>query len=183
MIFIGLCLVVALSCSLIIYGKGDSVTYNEDAVIVLGAAVHGKTPGLTLKKRLDAAVKYHSENPDALIIVSGGKGFQEDIPEAEAMQSYLIENGVDRNKIIKEESATDTYENFLFSKALADRNFNGDYTVAYITNEYHIFRSRLCAEKVGIKGATHLHSNTPVSYLISGTLREFLAVMKYIIFK
>lgn len=183
LILVGLCLVVVFAGSLIIYGKGDNVTYREDAVIVLGAAVHGKTPSLTLKKRLDTAIEYHAENPDMLIIVSGGKGDQEDITEAEAMQNYLVSHGVSGDKIIKEENATSTYENFVFSKKLLDENLGSDYTAAFITNEYHILRANLCANEAGLKNITHAHSNTNLSYLISGALRECLAVIKYIIFK
>lgn len=183
LILVGLCLVVVFAGSLIIYGKVDNVTYREDAVIVLGAAVHGKTPSLTLKKRLDTAIEYYTENPDSLIIVSGGKGAQEDITEAEAMQNYLVSHGVSENKIIKEENATSTYENFVFSKKLLDENLGNDYTFAFITNEYHILRANLCANEAGLKNITHAHSNTNLSYLISGSLRECLAVIKYIIFK
>lgn len=179
------CVSIAIVCSsfLIIYGKCDNVTYTEDAVIVLGAAVHGKTPSLTLKKRLNAAVKYHTQNPDALIVVSGGKGPQEDITEAEAMKTYLIEHGINSDKIIKEEKSTSTTENFKFSKEILDKHFGDDYSVAFITNEYHILRATLCAKRIGIENPTHLHSNTTLSYLISGSLRECLAVVKYIVFK
>lgn len=176
-------LVVILSSFLIINGKSDTVTYSEDAIIVLGAAVHGKTPSLTLKRRLDKAVEYHTQNPDAVIVVSGGQGAQEDISEAEAMKTYLIENGVANDKIIKEDKSTSTSENFRFSKEILDKQLSGDYSVAFITNEYHISRASLCAKRAGLENTTHLHSNTTLSYLISGTLRECLAVVKYIIFK
>lgn len=174
---------VVLSSVLIVGGKNDTVTYSEDAVIVLGAAVHGKTPSRTLRYRLKKAVDYHEQNPDAIIIVSGGQGAQEDISEAEAMKIYLIENGVASNKIIKEDKSTSTSENFKFSKEILDASFTDDYSVAFITNEYHILRASLCAKRAGIENTTHLHSNTTLSYLISGTLRECLAVVKYIIFK
>ena len=108
----------------LIFSSFLTVTYSEDAVIVLGAAVHGKTPSLTLKKRLDKAVEYHAQNPNAVIVVSGGQGAQEDISEAEAMKIYLIENGVKSDKIIKEENATSTYENFKFSKEILTKNFD-----------------------------------------------------------
>ena len=176
-------LVVILSSFLIIYGKSDTVTYTEDAVIVLGAAVHGKTPSLTLKRRLDKAVEYHAQNPDAVIVVSGGQGAQEDISEAEAMKIYLIENGVKDDKIIKEENATSTYENFKFSKEILTDKFGEEYTTAFITNEYHILRASLCAKQAGIKTATHIHSSTTLSYIASGVLRECLAVIKYVVFK
>ena len=174
---------IVFSSFLIVYGKTDTITYKEDAIIVLGAAVHGKTPSLTLKRRLDTAVKYYNQNPEVIIVVSGGKGPQEDITEAEAMKQYLVEKGVAQDNIIKEESATSTYENFLFSKLILDEKFKNDYSVAFITNEYHILRAGACAKQTGINNITHAHSNTNLSYLIAGTLRECLAVAKYTIFK
>lgn len=177
----GISIAIVFSSFLIIYGKSDNVTYQEDAIIVLGAAVHGKTPSLTLKKRLDKAVEYHKQNPDAIIIVGGGRGAQEDISEAEAMKIYLVEHGVESDKIIKEDQSTSTTENFAFSKEILDKQFTADYTITFITNEYHILRSELCAESVGITTVTHLHSNTNLSYLLSGSLRECLAVMYHLI--
>ena len=179
----GIGVAVVLSSILIIGGKNDTVTYSEDAVIVLGAAVHGKTPSRTLRYRLKRAVEYHKQNPNAIIIVSGGQGAQEDISEAEAMKIYLIENGVTADKIIKEDKSTSTTENFKFSKEILDKHFSGDYTAAFVTNEYHILRASLCAKHAGVENITHLHSNTTTSYLVSGVLRECLALVKYIIFK
>ena len=183
LLIVGVGVALIFSSFLIIYGKSDTVTYSEDAIIVLGAAVHGKTPSLTLKRRLDKAVEYHTQNPDAVIVVSGGQGAQEDISEAEAMKIYLIENGVKSDKIIKEENATSTYENFKFSKEILTDKFGEEYTTAFITNEYHILRASLCAKQAGIEASTHLHSNTTLSYIVSGVLRECLAVIKYVVFK
>ena len=176
-----LALTVVFSSFLIIYGRSDSATYTEDAVIVLGAAVHGKTPSLTLKKRLDMAVEYHKQNPNAIIVVSGGQGNGEDISEAEAMETYLIEQGVAGKKIIKEDKSTSTTENFTFSKKILDNHFNKEYTTCFITNEYHVLRAADCAKNVGLDDISHLHSNTNLSYLISGSLRECLAVTYHLI--
>ncbi len=178
-----ICIAVILPTFLILYGKRDNVTYREDAVVVLGAGVRGTTPSRTLKSRLEKAVKYHTKNPDAVILVSGGQGPQEDITEAEAMRIYLVEHGVDPDKIIKEEKSTSTYENFNFSKEILDRHFTNNYNIAFITNDYHIFRSRLYAKQATFKNATHLHASTRLSYLLSGSLRECLTVIKYIVFK
>lgn len=179
----GLSISVVFSSFLIFYGKSDTTTYQEDAVIVLGAAVHGKTPSLTLKKRLDKAIEYNKQNPDAIIIVSGGQGQGEDITEAEAMKSYLVEKGINPDKIIEEGNSTSTTENFEFSKEILDKHFGGSYTVCFVTNEYHIFRSSLCSKTAGYKDISYLHSNTNLSYLVSGSLRECLAVVKYAFFK
>ena len=178
-----LCIAVCFTSFLIIYGSRDTADFSEDAVIVLGAAVHGKTPSLTLKRRLDAAVAYNEQNPDALIVVSGGKGNQEDITEAEAMEKYLTEHGVSKDVIIKEDKAVSTYTNFKYSKELLDERLGGEYKAAFITNDFHIFRASLCARQGGIDSITHYHSDTNLSYILSASLRECLAVIYYLIFK
>ncbi len=164
-----------------IYGCVDDATHQEDALIVLGAGIRGEEPGATLKGRLDAAVSYHGQNPDALIVVSGGQGPQEDITEAEAMKKYLVGHGVDEKMILLEPRATSSRENFIFSKELLDAHLGGDYTVAFITNEYHVFRAELTAKKIGLDNATHCHSNTPLYLFIPNTLRELLAIAKELI--
>ncbi len=183
LIIIALSVVFIFSSFLIIYGKTDNITYKEDAVIVLGAALHGNELSLSLKKRLDSTIEYYDKNPNALIIVSGGKGQGENATEADAMEKYLLGKGIPQENIIKECAATSTYENFTLSKKLLKERLGDSFTAAYITNEYHIFRAGLCAKQAGIKATTHLHSNTSTSYIVSGVLRECLAVVKYAVFK
>ena len=174
------CVIIFISF-LLVFGKSDNVTYKEDAVIVLGAAVHGERPSKVLADRLDTAVKYYNKNPNAVIVVTGGKGMQENITEAAAMEKYLISKGIPKNKILKEEAATCTYENFVYSKKVLDEILGENYTSAYITNEYHIFRSGRIAAKAELENITHIHSNTRWYSLLPGTLRECLGVMKYLI--
>lgn len=173
-------LLVFLALTLLtVWGVSDNVTYEEDAVIVLGAAVRGEVPSGALQDRLDAALQYHKKNPDAAIVVTGGQGPQEDITEALAMERYLISHGVPKELILKEERATSTLENFLYSKELLDAHFEDDYTACFITNEYHIYRAGCFAEQVGFPPLTHAHSSTRWYGLLPGVLRECLAVAKY----
>ena len=65
-----------------IFGAYDNVTYTEDAIIVLGAGIHGDRVSLPLKMRLDTAIEYNRNNPQSYIIVTGGQGFQETVTEA-----------------------------------------------------------------------------------------------------
>lgn len=179
---VGLVVVIVFVAFLLIFGSSDNVTKKEDAVIVLGAAVHGDRPSAVLADRLDAAVEYYEQNKNAVIVVTGGKGMQENITEAAAMEKYLINKGVPKEKIIKEEMATSTYENFVYSKEILDKKFSSGYTIAYITNEYHIYRAGAIAKTAGLKNITHKHSATRWHSLIPGTLRECLGVMKYWVF-
>lgn len=173
----GMAYLLILSMFLGIYGNRDTVDYQEDALIVLGAAVHGETVSLPLKFRLDCAIAYAEKNPDAVIVVSGGQGNQEDITEALAMERYLKQNGV-TNPIMKEECATSTYENFLYSKKILDEQFSEDYKVAFVTNDFHIYRSKQTAQRAGFSEITCVHGETAWYNVVHNYLRESLAVTK-----
>ena len=181
--FIGvLAFIVGFMSFLWIYGTVDTATYKEDAVIVLGAGLRKDIPSLTLQKRLDAAVAYHEHNPDALIVVSGGQGPQEMVSEAYAMEQYLIAHGIPQDKIVREDRSTSTYENFVLSKTLLDERLGTDYRVAFVTSEYHVYRAGGIARSAGIEQTTHLHGTTRPDAVLSGTLREMLAVLKFWVF-
>lgn len=153
----------------------DTATFNEDAVIVLGAAVRGEQVTLPLAYRLNAAINYHTLNPDAYIIVSGGQGNGENVTEAEAMEKYLTERGVNPEKIVPEIHATSTYENFLFSKQILDKLLPNGYEAAYITNGFHIFRAGRLAKTAGIT-VHRMHAQSSIITLLPDYLRECCAI-------
>lgn len=164
---------------LFVFGRFDSVTNAEDAIIVLGCRVRGTEPSKSLQNRLDRAVAYHRANPTALIIVSGGKGDDEDCSEAEAMSAYLQQHGVPASSIVPEDRSTSTAENFRFSKPLLDARFEHPYTVAFITNDYHILRASLIARQEGYGTVTHAAAPTPFRSFFAGGLRETCAVVAH----
>lgn len=176
-----LCAEVVLISFIALYGFSDNVDYNEDAVIVLGAGIRRDRVTLPLKMRLDKAIEYHYKNPDALIVVTGGQGLQETVTEAYAMEKYLIQNGVNNSKILKEEKATSTFENMKYSKEILDNYFTNDYSVVVITNNFHVFRGTRIAKNTGFENVTHMHAGLQWYNLMPCFLRESLAVIKMII--
>lgn len=168
--------VIAVSVFLAVYGSIDTATGDEDAVIVLGAAVHGSEPSNTLVGRLDAALAYHQRNPSALIVVSGGQGFQEDLPEGVAMRDYLVAHGVPDAEVLVEDRASSTVENFAFSKALLDARLAPGYRVVFVTDDFHVFRAGRIAAAAGLD-ATHVASSTSAYFWASNYLRETVAVV------
>ena len=88
-----------------------------------------------------------------------------------------------QEKIIKEEQATSTFENFVNSKAILDKLFEGEYETAFVSNEYHIYRASSLARIAGFDSVTHTHSNTMWYTLVPSTLRETLAVVKLWVFR
>ena len=177
LIFSGLAIMFSVIFFIGIYASFDSVTYKEDALIVLGCGIKGETVTTMLKYRLDKAVDYHEKNENAVIIVAGGQGPQETITEAAAMEKYLISAGVPKDKIIKEDKSTSTSENLIFSKKILDEYFaEKPYTLALTTNTFHIYRAEHLAYRNGIN-VNRIHAglslyNLPVNYV-----REFFAVV------
>ena len=174
----GVACMLLLALFLGVYGNRDTAQYHEDALIVLGAAVRGDTVSLPLKYRLDKAVEYAEKNPDAVIVVSGGKGPQETVTEAYAMEKYLRKKGV-KNLILKEEKATSTAENFRFSKEILDAHFKKEYRATFITNGFHIYRASNMAKDAGFSEISHLHAKIAWYNVVHNYLRESLAVLKY----
>lgn len=165
-----------------VFGQIDTATYKEDAVIVLGAGLNGDKITLPLYYRLEKSIEYFNANPNAMIVVSGGQGRNETITEALAMERYLLSIGIPKNKIIKEDNSTSTYENFLLSKKLLDTHFKNEYKSVFITNDFHLFRANELSKIVGIN-SNYLHAKiqwyiAPVNYI-----REVLALIKLIILR
>lgn len=147
-----------------------------DALIILGAKVYGMKPSRSLRYRLDRALVYLKKHPETLVVVSGGQGDDEDVPEAFAMRDYLVKKGYDKENIVTEEESTSTWENLLFSKTILDERL-GDYKAMVVSNDYHLYRARMLAERMGIKVST-LSAKTPTDRLLLSRLREFFAIMK-----
>ena len=178
----GLSVIVVFASFLAIYGRNDNATYNEKTVIVLGCGIRGERVSVGLAKRLNKAYEYHLQNPEATIIVSGGQGPQEDIPEALAMKRYLVDKGVPEEKIIMEDKSTSTITNFRNSYKIMYENNLSEYSVVFVTNGYHVYRAKEYAESEGFKGITHLGTDIIWYTIPMNYLREMLAVLKMWVF-
>jgi len=159
------------------YGRRSTADYTEDVVLVLGAGIRDGEPRPTLQRRLDQAIAYHRNNPNAIIIVSGGYGYGESISEAEAMARYLVRHGVPEHQILLENAAYSTYTNMSFSREIIDANFEEPPRAVIITSDFHMFRSAQFANRLGIDATTYPSSTTwhgaPFYHL-----REVAAVVK-----
>ncbi len=170
--------VLIVFCTMMSVAASTKPDPGADAVIVLGAAVHGDKVTDALGKRLDKALQYYNENPGSIIVTTGGMGHGENLPEAEAMQKYLLERGVPAADILVENRATSTNENFNYSKQLLDERFGAEqYRVVYVTNDFHILRAGMNAKDEGLQQAQGLAAPTPVFTIPNAYLRESLALL------
>lgn len=173
---LGVAVITLYSAAVCVFGTMDNVTYNEEYVIVLGAGLHGSEPSQALKNRLDTTVEYMNKNKNAKAIVSGGQGKGESISEAEAMERYLTSRGIAPERVFKEDTAKNTYENLALSKPYIDGS------CVIITNNFHIARALQMAKINGID-ARHIGAPTPITLLPVSCVREFLAqiaVIRYL---
>ena len=121
-------------------------------LIVLGAAVYGDRPSLTLVRRLEGALDYLNAYPDSVAIVSGGMGPGETVTEAEAMRDWLVAQGVAEERVLLEDRAASTRENLDFSFAIIRaRGDEPDGNVAIVSSAYHLYRAKAMARMAGVE--------------------------------
>ncbi|MDO5291488.1 MAG: YdcF family protein [bacterium] len=180
---IALCSLVLIGAGIFGYVEGiiistshDEPAEEVDYVIVLGAKVDGTRVMKSLARRLDTAYEYLNEHSNTKVIVSGGQGPGEDITEASAMEAYLVEKGLDSNRIIKEDASTNTDENIQFSRNIIQDDTK---SVAIVTNSFHLYRAMRIASKQGLVNVSGIAAPTDKILAVSYYTREGLAVLKY----
>ncbi len=164
---------------LILYEGQKTDSAEVDYVIILGARLYGDRPSPALIERLDIGKKYLQENQGVKVIVSGGQGANETIPEALAMKTYLSNQGIDEERIIMEDKSTSTFENLKFSLDKMDKKEGLKIMIA--TNKHHIFRSKLLAKRLGLE-PYGLPAEIPPTVIIQSYVREYFAVIKSFLF-
>lgn len=173
----------ALIEGILIY-EGNKTEENNDIdyVLVLGARLYGTVPSPALTERLTKTIEYLESNPEVITIVCGGQGYNEDITEASAMEKFLIDRGIDATKIVKEEHSTSTFENIKNARDIIKEIDNSEeFNVLIVTSDFHVFRSKLLAERLGLS-AYGLSAKTPEVTVFKSYIREYFAVIKSLIF-
>lgn len=151
----------------------DRAPESASYLIVLGGGIKGDEPSLTLASRLDKAYDYLKDHPSKKVVVTGGVGVGKTLSEGEVMKKYLMKKGISEERIIVEDKATSTYENFLFSKEL----IHSSKKVIVVSSDFHLFRAKWIARKMGLQ-PYGLSSETPLTVTPQAHIREYLAIIK-----
>lgn len=179
---IGLISFMVVEGAIISNSQPDSVV-EVDYLIILGAGLNGEQLSWTLRERMQKGLYYLERFPKAKVVLSGGQGPGENISEAEGMRRYLVDQGIPDERILKEDRSTSTMENFRFSKEILVQQggFQDSERVAVITNDFHLFRSKILARRNGLI-PIGIPSPTPWYLVPNVYLREYFAVVKSLIF-
>jgi uncharacterized SAM-binding protein YcdF (DUF218 family) len=158
--------------------KSKDVNAEEiDVVIILGAGLKGEIPSKTLLSRLEAGKAFLLENKELPVVVSGGQGEGESIPEAEAMGLYLMEHGISEGRIIYEKTSTTTYENLRNSREILHGMGMKNPSVLIVTSDYHVVRAKMIADELGLD-SHGLAGNSPFFVKVNYFIREYFAIVK-----
>ena len=175
--FLCILLIIALLIpAVLIVGTMDGTGEpSGEVLIVLGTTVNGTEPSPMLRQRLDAAVEYLNAHPDTACIVTGGKGDDVNLSEAQCMWNYLTAAGIEESRITQEDRATSTVENLRNVRSMLDTD-----EVTILSSDFHLFRSGLIAEDAGFTAALIPAKTEPFSLLAPWFLREIFALYGYL---
>ena len=147
-----------------------------DVIIVLGSGLIGdKVPPLLAQRLTKAKTIYEQFEGRPKLSVSGGQGADELTSEAEAMASYLMEQGVPQEDILIEDRSRTTFENLTFSKAILEDHGLGK-SVLVVTNSFHALRAGVFMRRLKIPGRS-AGSKTAFYYLPSAWIRETVGLV------
>lgn len=149
-----------------------------DYIIVLGAGIiDGKVTPI-VAGRVDRGIQLLKQQKKAKIVLSGGQGPDEIIPEGEAMAQYALEQGVSENDLMKETASRNTQENIQFSNQLITEDWQGNTApkIALVTNNYHVLRALMLACKQGLN-CLCFGSKTKFYFTLNAFIREYVAYL------
>ncbi len=148
----------------------------EDAtVVVLGCAVKGTSPSQMLSLRIDAAEKYLRENPDAVAVLSGGQGDDEDISEGQCMFNELTARGISPDRLYVEDRSTSTRENIRYSAEIIKEQGLSE-NIAVVSNNFHLYRASLVVKEAGYNFYS-VSADTPLTLFPTYWMREYLGIV------
>ena len=152
---------ISLSAAIIISGNVKETTQVQ-TVCVLGLSIDGDKLPDDLVFRLEETLAYHASHPEVTFILSGGNSDDPERTEGAQMAKYLIEKGFDPAKLVVEDKAKTTVENFKNTANIVDASE----PLGVITNDYHVFRANKIAKKQGFAKTVKIPAaSTPFTYL------------------
>ena len=144
--------VIIFFCGKVIAGSLINTAGQAEYAIVLGLALENGEPAPDLLERLNTARKYLDKYPEARLILTGGNADESGRTEAAVMRDILTQQGVPEDKMILEDQAQTTKENF--------RNIAGiipaEEPVVMISSNYHMDRAVRNATESGFSHVLRL---------------------------
>lgn len=127
----------------------DRMAGDPQVMVIFGCQMRKDGPSILLRDRLDTALDYLEDHPDMKIVVTGGKGDDEHISEAQGMYDYLTARGVDGAQIFMEDKSRNTWQNINNTFALMEREgWELTDDVLLVSSGFHLARIELLWDRV-----------------------------------
>ena len=184
--FLSLCLLISfVNLFFICTPRLASLDEEADYVILLGGGIdkNGKLPRSVLN-RVKKTAEYLGAHENAVCVVTGGTLKWLPYAEAPEIKRQLVKSGISEERILVEDQALDTIQNFQYSCAML-----ADYAglekseilkskIVVVSNYYHLRRAERLASRMGFENIAGIgaHCNpflAPMSYV-----REICAYVK-----
>ncbi len=155
---------------------------HADAILILGAKSYkGTAYNPCLVERVAHGVNLYKQGYASTIIVSGGNDDEDGSNEAATMRRIALGMGVPMEAILTENTSTSTYENFLNTKKIIDKN--KWYSVIIVTEPFHMPRAAMVAHRLNVAAFVSPAVDSPCwakwTFGSRYFLKEPLAIMGY----
>ena len=156
-----------------------------DHVILLGGGI--SKDGVLSKSvisRVEKAAEYLNKNPDSICVVTGGTLDWLPYAEAPELKRQLAARGVSPARILVEDQAKDTIQNFQLSCKMLAEHKGMTYTevlstpTLIVTSRFHLRRSQRLARRMGFTNIKGIPAACPPVYVLHNYVREICAYVK-----
>lgn len=135
--------------------------------MVLGAGVNSNgTPSEVLRKRLDKAVELYAHNPGSIILVTGDNRVDH-YNEPEAMQRYLVSQGIPVASVVQDYAGRRTLDS-----CWRARNVFKAKDITIVTQAFHMPRSVFLCRSVGLQTRSAIAQDGGFETRLRGVVRE-----------
>ena len=144
---LALCAVVVALTAMVLAHMSDRPDAPAGHAVVLGVALEDGKPTREMLRRVETARDYAEQDPGAVLVVTGGNAAAGSASEADVMKELLMERGIGDTRILVEDRAVDTEQNFLNTAAL----IGPEQPIVLVTSGYHMLRALGLARHAGFE--------------------------------
>ena len=179
-----ICLCFIFNPELISQEEIDS-TESIPYMILLGGGIdkNGQLP-VNVLKRVDVAADYLKDHKETVCVVTGGQLKWLPFAEAPELKNQLVKRGIEQDRILVEDKALDTIQNFKYSCKMLE-NYAGISTdeilnspILVVSNYFHLRRAERLAHRMGFTNIKGLGANVDPFYGLHIYVREIAAYIK-----